>query len=67
MLYKSAKQALRSTNPLARGLGEHLIKLVREKLHTLQSSSIMSLPTLLEPRFETIGFFSQTKADEAVR
>ncbi|KAK0150994.1 Zinc finger BED domain-containing protein 6 [Merluccius polli] len=33
----------------------------------LQSSSITSLPTLLDPRFKTIGFFSQSKADEAVR
>ena len=56
------EEARRSTNPLARELGEHLIKPLREKLHTLQSSSIMSLPTLLDPRFKTIGFFSQTKA-----
>ncbi|KAK0156243.1 Zinc finger BED domain-containing protein 1 [Merluccius polli] len=61
------EETTRNTNPLARELGEHLIKHVREKLHTLQSSSIMSLPTLLDPRFKTIGFFSPTKADEAVR
>lgn len=61
------EETMRSTNPLARELGEHLIKHLREKLHTLQSSSIMSLPTLLDPRFKTIGFFSPTKADEAVR
>ena len=61
------EETMRSSNPLARELGEHLIKLLREKLHMLQSSSIMSLPTLLDPRFKTIGFFSQSKAEEAVR
>ncbi|KAK0135681.1 Zinc finger BED domain-containing protein 1 [Merluccius polli] len=61
------EKTTRSTNPLARELGEHLIKHLREKLHTLQSSSIMSRPTLLDPRFKTIGVFSPTKADEAVR
>lgn len=61
------EETTRSTCPLARELGEHLIKHLREKLHSLQSSSIMSLPTLLDPRFKTIGFFSPSKAEEAVR
>ncbi|KAK0144816.1 Zinc finger BED domain-containing protein 1 [Merluccius polli] len=35
------EETTRNTNPLARELGEHLIKHLREKLHTLQSSSII--------------------------
>lgn len=59
MLQEEAKHA---TIPLARELGEHLIRLLREKLQNLQSMSIMSLATLLDPRFKQIGFFSPTKA-----
>lgn len=48
-------------------IGEHLVKQLREKLSMLQSMSIMSLATLLDPRFKIIGFFSPTKANEAVQ
>ncbi|XP_034529154.1 zinc finger BED domain-containing protein 1-like [Notolabrus celidotus] len=48
-------------------MGEQLIGLLRERLYTLQSMSIMSLATLLDPRFKVIGFFSQTKAAEAIK
>ncbi|XP_034529273.1 zinc finger BED domain-containing protein 4-like [Notolabrus celidotus] len=48
-------------------MGEQLIRLLRERLYTLQSMSIMSLATLLDPRFKVIGFFSQTKAAEAIK
>jgi hypothetical protein len=44
-LLKKQEAAMRSTKSLATELGEHLIKLVREKLHTLQSSSNNLLPT----------------------
>lgn len=64
MLQEEAKHA---TIPLARELGEHLIRLLREKLQNLQSMSIMSLATLLDPRFKQIGFFSPTKANDAVK
>ena len=48
-------------------MGNQLIRQLREKLYTLQSMSIMSLATLLDPRFKVIGFFSQTKANEAIK
>lgn len=38
-----------------------------EKLYTLQLMSIMSLATLLDPQFKSKGFFSQTKATEAIK
>ena len=48
-------------------MGEHLLRQLRERLHTLQSMSIMSLATLLDPRFKLIGFFSPSKAAEATK
>ncbi|XP_069009758.1 E3 SUMO-protein ligase ZBED1-like [Embiotoca jacksoni] len=48
-------------------MGDQLIRQLREKLYTLQSMSIVSLATLLDPRFKAIGFFSQTKATEAIK
>ncbi|KAG7488883.1 hypothetical protein JOB18_000429 [Solea senegalensis] len=43
---------------MARELCEHLIRLLRERLHNVQSMSIMSLATLLDPRFEQLTFLS---------
>lgn len=64
MVQEEAKQA---TIPLARELSEHLFRILTEKLHNLQSMSIMLLATLLDPRFKQIGFFSPTKANDAVK
>lgn len=61
------EEAINATISLARDMGEHLIRLLREKLLNIQSMSIMSLATLLDPRFKAIGFFSPTKANEAVK
>ncbi|XP_016320206.1 zinc finger BED domain-containing protein 4-like isoform X1 [Sinocyclocheilus anshuiensis] len=54
-------------SPVARQMGEHLKRQLREKLNTLQSMSIMSLATMLDPRFKAMGFFSPTKANEAIK
>ncbi|XP_037646582.1 zinc finger BED domain-containing protein 4-like [Sebastes umbrosus] len=56
-----------TTAAVAREMGDHLIRQLRERLHTFQSMSIMSLATLLDPRFKVIGFFSSTKATEAIK
>lgn len=61
------EEAMTTSVPLARELGEHLSRLLREKLHSLQSMGIMSLATLLDPPYETIGFFSSTRANEALK
>ncbi|KAM8831632.1 E3 SUMO-protein ligase ZBED1-like [Spinachia spinachia] len=71
-LVKMLEQTLQEemTKPAAAAaleMGDQLIRHLREKLYTLQSMSIMSLATLLDPRFKVIGFFSQTKATEAVK
>ncbi|XP_051962567.1 zinc finger BED domain-containing protein 4-like [Xyrauchen texanus] len=51
--------------PESKAMAESLKRQLREKLFTLQSMSIMSLATLLDPRFKKIGFFSPNKAAEA--
>jgi len=71
-LLKMLEQTLQedTTNTAAavvRDMGDHLIRQLRERLHTLQSMSIVSLATLLDPRFKVIGFFSPTKATEAIK
>ena len=50
--------------PESTEMAESLRKQLKEKLYTLQSMSIMSLATLLEPRLKKIGFFSSNKAAE---
>ncbi|XP_034455384.1 zinc finger BED domain-containing protein 4-like [Hippoglossus hippoglossus] len=52
--------------PESTAMAESLRRQLREKLYTLQSMSIMSLATLLDPRFKKIGFFSPNKAADAV-
>lgn len=54
-------------SPVARQMGEHLKRQLREKLNTLQSMSIMSLSTMLDPRFKAMGFISPAKASEAIK
>lgn len=61
------EETAKATIPVARELGEHLIRLLRDKLFKVQSMSILSLATLLDPRYKTLGFFSPTKAEEAVK
>jgi hypothetical protein len=38
-----------------------------ESLSRFQMTSILTLPTLLDPRFKTLGFLTPSKADEAVK
>ncbi|XP_078023476.1 E3 SUMO-protein ligase ZBED1-like [Epinephelus lanceolatus] len=52
--------------PHSTSIVNHLRRQLRERLYQLQSMSIMSLSTLLDPRFKSIGFFSPSKAAEAV-
>lgn len=71
-LLKMLEQALQEdgTNTavaVVRDTGDHLIRQLRERLHTLQSMSIMIRATLPDPRFKVIGCFSPTKATEAIK
>ncbi|XP_016103368.1 zinc finger BED domain-containing protein 4-like isoform X2 [Sinocyclocheilus grahami] len=68
MLDENLQEEMKNmASPVARQMGEHLKRQLREKLNTLQSMSIMSLATMLDPRFKAMGFFSPTKANEAIK
>ncbi|CAJ1052271.1 zinc finger BED domain-containing protein 1 [Xyrichtys novacula] len=68
MLEQNLQEEMAKPAPaVALEMGDQLIRQLREKLYTLQSMSIMSLATLLDPRFKVIGFFSPNKATEAVK
>ena len=62
-----AEEMPNKTTLMAQQLADSLSSHLRDKLHQLQSMSIMTLPTLLDPRFKTLGFLSQSKANEAVK
>lgn len=52
-------------------MAKHLTKTMQlklmESLCHFQKTSILTLPTLLDPRFKTLGFLTPSKADEAVK
>ncbi|XP_029292076.1 zinc finger BED domain-containing protein 4-like isoform X2 [Cottoperca gobio] len=51
--------------PESTAMAESLRGQLREKLNNLQSMRIISLATVLDPRFKKTGFFSPNKAAEA--
>ncbi|XDV37901.1 hypothetical protein PO909_007427 [Leuciscus waleckii] len=51
---------------LTKQLGDSLVRRVREQAVHLESISVMTMPTLLDPRFKKLGFLSQGKLQEAV-
>lgn len=53
------------TDPVIQLL-ENLKRRVTDTLCGLESVSLMSIATLLDPRFKTLGFLSSSKANEAV-
>ncbi|KAJ8364737.1 hypothetical protein SKAU_G00135680 [Synaphobranchus kaupii] len=54
------------TTSMAGKLAENLVRRLRDTLSNLESLSVMTMATMLDPRFRTHGFFSQSKASEAV-
>ncbi|XP_054861274.1 zinc finger BED domain-containing protein 4-like [Amphiprion ocellaris] len=61
------RQASTVTKTAAQQLAENLRKRLTESICNLESLSVMTLATLLDPRFKTVGFFSPLKATEAVK
>ena len=59
------EQIPRKQTTIAKQLAEHLYCQLREKLFQFQSISILTLPTLLDPRFKALGFLSHAKAEDA--
>ncbi|XP_039616000.1 E3 SUMO-protein ligase ZBED1-like [Polypterus senegalus] len=48
-------------------LGVHLKESLRSRFHTLESTRVLALATLLDPRFKTIGFGNPDRVREAER
>lgn len=53
--------------PITKELTENLIRRLREHIWSMESLSIMTMATLLDPRFKKLGFLNQTKMTEAVK
>ncbi|KAJ8375110.1 hypothetical protein SKAU_G00056900 [Synaphobranchus kaupii] len=47
------------TTVMAGKLAENLVRRLRDTLSNLESLSVMTMATMLDPRFKTHGFFSQ--------
>ncbi|XP_048039087.1 zinc finger BED domain-containing protein 4-like [Megalobrama amblycephala] len=55
------------TLAIAKELTDNLIRRLREHIWNMESLSIMTMATLLDPRFKTLGFLNHTKMTEAVK
>jgi len=51
---------------LTRQLSDSLVQRVREQAVQLESISVMTIPTLLDPRLKKLGFLSQGKLQEGI-
>ncbi|XP_048010580.1 zinc finger BED domain-containing protein 4-like [Megalobrama amblycephala] len=68
MLLHTTRELLINTNNVtAKLLGQNMSTTLLNKFDTLENSTVLSLSTLLDPRFKCIGFCSQDKAQYAVR
>ncbi|XP_077399284.1 zinc finger BED domain-containing protein 4-like [Vanacampus margaritifer] len=61
------RNALNVTTDTAIRLVENLNRRVVDHLCNLESLSITTLATLLDPRYKTVGFLSSSRANEAVK
>lgn len=61
------RQASTITKTAAQQLAENLRRQLTECISNMESLSVMTQSTLLDPRFKTLGFVSTQKAAEAVR
>ena len=68
MLLFSVDNSLKTiTAEEPRKVGEYLSFQLREKLNPLQSASVNSLASLLDPRYKALSFFSPNKLKEATK
>uniref|UniRef100_A0A674N5B4 HAT C-terminal dimerisation domain-containing protein n=1 Tax=Takifugu rubripes TaxID=31033 RepID=A0A674N5B4_TAKRU len=70
-LIKMLKHALselmaQNSNKMAKDLGINLNRIMNDKLSGIETTSIFSLSSLLDPRFKTLGFQSPSNAESAV-
>ncbi|KAK0134299.1 Zinc finger BED domain-containing protein 4 [Merluccius polli] len=62
-----AEQLGSKTTEMAKNLTKTIQLKLMESLSHFQKTGILTLPTLLDPRFKTLGFLTPSKADEAVK
>ncbi|XP_062857042.1 E3 SUMO-protein ligase ZBED1-like [Trichomycterus rosablanca] len=68
MLFQATQEViLKTTNVTATLLGRNITATLINKFDNLESSTLVSLATLLDPRFKAIGFHSPEKAQNAAR
>ncbi|XP_022535823.2 zinc finger BED domain-containing protein 4-like [Astyanax mexicanus] len=68
MLHHSLQRNVSNvTTEIAINLVENLKRRLLETLCNLESLSVMTIPTLLDPRFKTMAFLSVSKANDAVK
>ncbi|XP_062858504.1 E3 SUMO-protein ligase ZBED1-like [Trichomycterus rosablanca] len=68
MLFQATQEViLKTTNVTATLLGRNITATLINTFDNLESSTLVSLATLLDPRFKAIGFHSPEKAQNAAR
>ncbi|KAK7912837.1 hypothetical protein WMY93_013048 [Mugilogobius chulae] len=68
MLHYSLHNSFQKLNTIpAKHLCDQLLKRLVEAISSFETSSTLSLATLLDPRYKVIGFLSSAKASEAVK
>lgn len=67
MLHHALEEEGQMYTPEGFELVQYLKKQLKEKLFNMQSLGILSMSTMLDPRFKKLGFFSPHKASEAER
>lgn len=65
--YSMQCNTLNLTTETAIMLVENLKKRLTESICSLESISVMTIPTLLDPRFKKMGFTIESKANDAVK
>ena len=54
------------TTHMARQLGANLVRRVIDRSLKAEAITVMTMPTVLDPRFKKLGFLRPSKLDEAV-
>lgn len=67
LLHTTQELLINTNNVTAKLLGQNMSTTLLNKFDTLENSTVLSLSTLLDPRFKCIGFRSQDKAQYVVR
>ncbi|XP_077097966.1 E3 SUMO-protein ligase ZBED1-like [Siphateles boraxobius] len=57
----------KTSHNTAKLLGQNLVTAMQNKFETTENQTALTLSTLLDPRFKTIGFYNQVQAQASVR